>query len=209
MWQHILDWRRAQGLSTEDLRFVDIGLGIEGVVLATLILHHRIIQSAMGVEIDVGLHQKMIDWLDAIEKMSRALRHTASCIRESMLLGDFTSNDAVVESIQTADVVFSDNYLFNPSNKECPEQSGISLNDQLRNLLTEALIVEGACVVTTSPRPISHGRKRTQANMNSSRTTSGARTKFKLVTSHNFKFEPHHLSWHGNLERFITIRTPV
>jgi hypothetical protein len=51
VWNHVLEWRASQGLPTRDLTFLDLGSGIGGVVIATLVLFPDVVANAHGVEI--------------------------------------------------------------------------------------------------------------------------------------------------------------
>jgi hypothetical protein len=197
MWNHVLDWRIRHRLPTKNLQFIDLGSGIGGVVFATLVIHADIIQNAFGVELSHELNNHMHTWLDAAETNSTALQNTVE-IRKKMIQGDFTNDQTVVGWIQNSDVVFCNNLLYEPDSTLLPELAGVSLNERLRQLLTNALIKHGACVVTTCA--LDHRRRC------ASHARSISRSGACLVTQHQFPFQPHHVSWGGRVSGYIATR---
>jgi hypothetical protein len=190
-WNALLEWRLGQGLSITGLRFVDLGSGIGGVVLATLLLMPDTVAFACGVERDTSLHETMQQWLRGIDAKWPWLQHCTQLLEANMIHGDFIRDRCVVELLQTADVVFVNNYLFDPPTG-CDPGAGVSLNQKLKTLLCEHLSPDATLVTTASLNESRTGSKRARGQQ--------ARM---VVTHKTFKLRPSDVSWHGNLSVHI------
>jgi hypothetical protein len=195
VWCELLEYRRSVGLPVEDLTFVDLGSGIGGVVIATLILHPNVVSSACGIEIHADLHENMQQWLRSAGKQWPWLKHCTQLLEGNMINGDFTRDDRVSEVLKKADVVFVNNYLFDPQTGINPVVSRApSLNQKLQALLC-ANLSSNATVLTTSKLTDSRrgGPPRGQVSQ-----------KRLLVTHKSFPLKPSDVSWGGKLRVYIS-----
>jgi hypothetical protein len=204
MWTEILRFRFDEGLSLNGLNFVDLGSGIGGVVLATLVLQAGAVVSACGVERDASLHDNMIQWLRSAASRWPWIQHSTQLLEATMINADLTKDGGVVDMLRKADVVFINNYLFESPNGQQP---GISLNDKLKIMLCQHLRPDATLVTTCSL----HGRagritrptpslKRTHDHEQCHHDHEHARV---IVTHRTFKFAQTDVSWCGTLSAHI------
>jgi hypothetical protein len=203
MWSEVLRFRLEAGLSLKGLNFVDLGSGIGGVVLATLVMQADKVVSACGVEIDADLHDSMVEWLQSTGSRWPWMHHCTQVLKAQMINGDFIEHRGVINVLEEADVVFCNNYLFDPPNNKQPSTS---LNDKLRALLCRHLR-PNATLVTTSSLHTNRRQtnaKRPRENPAAGRAPGGAYATTRVVVTHRtFKLAPSDVSWHGHLNAYI------
>jgi hypothetical protein len=128
----------------EGLRFVDLGSGIGGVVLAMHIIAASNVTSIIGVEQCEYFHGKFLQWVDDISTQSPWVRHSMLQLRENMVMGDMLEDPSACAAIQRASVIFSNNYLF-----DVVKRTG-SLNSLMAATVVNNM-ANDACMVTTTP----------------------------------------------------------
>jgi hypothetical protein len=193
VWSHVLEWRASQGLPTRDLTFVDLGSGIGGVGIATLALFPHVVANAHGVEKDPDLHDTAEQWLQDIASHSPWLQHCTSLLQTNMLNADFTNDTSVAQLLKRCDVIFSNNYLFDPPTARQPKT--LSLNDNLRQLLCDNVHANTTIVTTAC---LSYTRRSNPKKRGRSSSANG-----DLVKHQSFDFAPRDVSWYGNLSFHI------
>lgn len=197
LWEQVLAWRQQRSLGLHDLSFVELGSGIGGVVMATHILMPGNVSVVHGVELEPDLHDKMLEWLLAIDDTSPRMQHTTDDIRQNMLNDDFITSTIVHDWLHHADVVFCNNYLFDAPPQDQPNK--LSLNARLSQLICTHLTHPGACVVTTTDL----GTARRGSSRAALRGGRGNEQRV-LQTSRQFDFAPSHVSWHGRLRGHLS-----
>ena len=153
------------------------------------------LSSVGGIEIHADLHENMQQWLRSAGKQWPWLKHCTQLLEGNMINGDFTRDDRVSEVLKKADVVFVNNYLFDPQTGINPVVSRApSLNQKLQALLC-ANLSSNATVLTTSKLTDSRrgGPPRGQVSQ-----------KRLLVTHKSFPLKPSDVSWGGKLRVYIS-----
>jgi hypothetical protein len=192
---HVLEWRASQGLPTRDLTLLVLGSGIGGVGVAALAMFPHVVANAYGVEKDPNLHDTSMQWLQDIASHSPWLQHCTSLLQTNMLNADFTNDNSVPQLLKRCDVVFSNNYLFDPPTGRQP--TSLSLNDKMRQLLCDNVDTNTTIVTTASLS----GTRRSNPNKRG-RSTRG-NTGRDLVEHQSFDLAPNDVSWYGHLSFHI------
>jgi len=191
VWNHVVEWSASQGLPTRDPTFLDLGSGIGGVVIATLVLFPDVVANAHGVEKDPYLHDTSMRWLQDIASHSPWLKHCTSysLLEKNMLNADFAKDTSVAQLLKSCDVVFSNNYLFDPPTARQP--TTLSLNDNMRQLLCNNVDANTTIITTASLSGTrrSNSRKRGKS--------------YDLVKHQSCDFTPNDVSWYGHLSFHI------
>jgi hypothetical protein len=103
------------------------------------------IKEAHGVELNNAFHEYAMQWKARVSKESF---ETNKLLCQVLDATNFHGGDMLLsfEEVQTADVIFANNALFDEI-----QGDGSSINGKLAELLTNHMIKPGACVVTTLP----------------------------------------------------------
>ena len=195
VWRKIIKWRASQGLSTRDLTFLDLGSDIGVVGIATLSMFAQYVAHAYGVEKDPNLHDTGTQWLQGIASHSPWLQHCTILLETNVLNADFTNDTDVAQLLKRCDVVFSNNYLFDPPTGRQP--TSLSLNDKMRHLLCDNVDTNTTIVTTAS---LSGTRR---SNPNKRGRSSRGNTGRDLVEHQSFDLAPNDVSWYGHLSFHI------
>ena len=155
-------------------------------------LHPDVLDWACGIEIDRDLHDTMQQWLRAAGVHWPWLQHCTELLEGNMINGDFTRDSSVSKVLQSADVVFVNNYLFD---HPTGQKHGVSLNQKLKAMLCATLTPEATIVTTSS---LSDNRRPTKRPREDSSTSQ------LVVTHRSFPLKPSDVSWHGNLSAHIS-----
>ena len=149
--REVLHFRSAFRSEEHAVRFLDVGSGDGGVVVAVSVLTAELNWEVSGIEIALDVHAVSHQWIHAIRRQCPALSSAMEQLAACLFARDASNQQdpVVVRCLQQADAIFINNLCFNQTIKR--GSGGQTLNMQLINSMLKfcALKRTPVVVVTT------------------------------------------------------------